>query len=62
MLFNILKKYKKDLIIGPIFKLLEAIVTIVLPLIIASLVDNLDSLDRNSFIIYGISLILLVII
>ncbi len=54
------KKYKKDLIIGPIFKLLEAIVTIVLPLIIASLIDNLDSLDTNSFIIYGVSLLFLV--
>lgn len=62
MLFNLLKKYKKDLIIGPIVKLLEAIVTIVLPLIIASLIDNLDSLDTNSFIIYGISLLFLVFI
>lgn len=60
MLFNLLKKYKKDLITGPIFKLLEAIVTIVLPLIIASLIDNLDSLSGNSIILYGISLIVLV--
>lgn len=60
MLFNLLKKYKKDLIIGPVFKLLEAIVTIVLPLIIASIIDNLDSLDRNSFILYGIFLLILV--
>ena len=35
-----LKKYKINLIVGPILKLLEAIIEVLLPIIIALFIDN----------------------
>ena len=35
-----LKKYKINLIVGPILKLLEAIIEVLLPIIIAFFIDN----------------------
>ena len=39
-LYPYLRKYKKHLILGPIFKLLEAIFELIVPLVMAELIDN----------------------
>ncbi|MDE6472308.1 MAG: ABC transporter ATP-binding protein/permease [Clostridia bacterium] len=39
-LYPYLKKYKKHLILGPIFKLLEAIFELIVPIVMAQLIDN----------------------
>lgn len=61
-LFAYLKKYKKNLIFGPIFKLLEAIIEIILPIIMAYLIDNYNELSNTQLIYYLFFLLFLVII
>ena len=39
-LFRFLKKYKKELILGPFFKLLEAIFELIVPIVMAKIIDN----------------------
>ena len=38
-LYKYLKKYKKHLILGPIFKLLEAIFELIVPVVMAKIID-----------------------
>lgn len=51
-----LKNYKKELILGPFFKLLEAIFELIVPLVMADIIDtgikNGDSVyvDRKSVV------------
>ena len=61
-MLKFLSKYKKDLIIGPIFKLIEAIIEVFLPFIIAQIINNLSNTNTNTIIKYtGIMLILIII-
>ena len=39
-IYKYLKDYKKESILGPLFKLLEASFELVVPLIIAAIIDN----------------------
>lgn len=59
-LFLYLKKYKLNLIIGPILKLLEAIIEISLPFIIAFFIDNYNNFSTDELKLYSIILALLV--
>lgn len=61
-ILNYLKKYKLNLIFGPIFKLLEAIIEITLPIIIAFLIDNYNNFSTNELIYYLVFLLVLVVL
>ena len=61
-MLKFLSKYKKDFIIGPIFKLIEAIIEVFLPFIIAQIINNLSNTNTNTIIKYtGIMLVLIII-
>lgn len=45
-IFNVLKVYRRSFIIGPIFKLIEAIIEVLLPLLIATVIDSLVQGDE----------------
>lgn len=49
-LLKYLSGYKKELIFGPIFKLIEAIIEVSLPFIVADTINNMST-ESNSFII-----------
>ena len=57
-----LKSYKKELILGPLFKLLEAIIEISLPIIIAKIIDNNKSFTPNQIIFYTIGMLIFILI
>lgn len=57
-----LKPYKKELIVGPLFKLLEAIIEISLPIFIARIIDNSTNLTIKQIIIYAIGILGLILI
>lgn len=59
-LLKYLKKYKINLVFGPILKLLEAIIEVLLPIIIAYFIDNYKNFSSNELIYYSIGLIVLV--
>ena len=61
-LFRYLKKYKKNLILGPLFKLFEAIIEITLPMIMAYLIDHYTDFSAHIFTYYLIFLLVLVIV
>ena len=48
-----LKSYKKQLILGPIFKLTEAVFELIVPLLMAYIIDYGISLDSNNNVIGG---------
>ena len=48
-----LKRFKKQLILGPIFKLIEAIFELIVPLIMAMVIDNGINLDADGKVIGG---------
>ncbi len=58
---KIIKKYKKELIIGPILKLVEAIIEVIIPIIIAKVIDNIFTYSIDDKIKIG-SIILLITI
>ena len=58
-ILKLLKNYKKEAILGPLFKLFEAIFELCIPLIISSLVDNGIKVNNSNHII--IMLILLIV-
>ena len=61
-MLKFLSKYKKDFIIGPIFKLIEAIIEVFLPFIIAQIINNLSNINTSTIIKYtGIMLVLIII-
>ena len=39
-MFGYLKQYRKESILGPLFKLLEAAIDLIIPLVVAQIVDN----------------------
>ena len=61
-LLKYLKKYKVNLIVGPILKLLEAIIEVLLPIIIAFFIDNYNTFSSAELMYYSIGLIILVIL
>ena len=61
-LFRYLKKYKKNLILGPLFKLFEAIIEIALPMMMAYLIDHDTDFSTRTFTYYLVFLLVLVII
>lgn len=58
-IFIVLKTYKKGLIIGPIFKLIEAIIEVCLPLMMARIIDS--NFNTNTLAITGGIMLVLVI-
>ena len=56
-ILKILKSYKKELTIGPLFKLIEAIIEIMLPIIIAKIIDNASTLTGQQIFKYCLLLI-----
>lgn len=59
-LLGYLKKYKINLVIGPILKLLEAIIEVLLPTIIAFFIDNYENFTNTQLFYYSIGLVILV--
>ena len=59
-LLGYLKKYKINLVIGPILKLLEAIIEVLLPTIIAFFIDNYENFSNTQLFYYSIGLVILV--
>ncbi len=60
ILFSYLKKYKVQLIVGPICKLLEAIFELIVPLVMASIIDiGIVNKDTDYIIHMGIVMVLL---
>ena len=49
-LYPYLKKYKKHLVLGPIFKLLEAIFELIVPYVMAKLIDEGINNANKTFI------------
>ncbi len=58
-IINILGKYKKETILAPLFKLLEASFELLVPLVVASLIDNGILKDNKSHIIHSFLLLVL---
>ncbi len=52
-LFSCLKSYKKETVLAPLFKLLEASLELVVPLIVGAIVNNGISSGDVSYILYG---------
>lgn len=62
-LFVYLKDYKKECVLGPLFKLLEAGFDLTVPLVTAAIIDNgIGRQDRGYIIRYGLVLILLAVV
>ena len=59
-LLKYLKKYKINLVVGPILKLLEAIIEVLLPIIIAYFIDNYQHFSTSELMKYSVLLIVLV--
>lgn len=57
-----LGKYKKELIVGPLFKLFEAIIEISLPMIIAKIIDNSINLTISKILLYILGILTLILI
>ena len=45
-LLKYLKNYKKELILGPFFKLLEAVFELIVPVVMAKIIDNGIGMDE----------------
>ncbi len=62
-LYPYLKKYKKHLILGPIFKLLEAIFELIVPYVMAQLIDKgINGNDKTYILQMGGILVLLAVV
>ncbi len=61
-ILKILKSYKKELTIGPLFKLIEAIIEIMLPIIIAKIIDSASILTGQQIFKYCLGLIFLILV
>ena len=48
-----LKNNKKEIILAPLFKLLEAVFELLIPLVVANIIDNGIGAQNKSVIIYG---------
>ena len=58
-LLKYLKNYKKELIFGPFFKLLEAIFELIVPVVMAKIIDNGIGRNDSSYIFRMSGLIVL---
>ena len=58
-LLKYLKNYKKELIFGPFFKLLEAIFELIVPIVMAKIIDNGIGRNDSSYIFRMSGLIVL---
>lgn len=62
-LFRFFKNYKKEMIISPLFKIFETVSEIVIPLLVAQMIDvGVANHDANFIIIYGCIVIALYIV
>ncbi|MDE5756807.1 MAG: ABC transporter ATP-binding protein, partial [Clostridia bacterium] len=62
-LYPYLKKYKKHLILGPIFKLLEAIFELIVPYVMAQLIDKgINGANKTFILQMGGVLVLLAVV
>ena len=53
-----LKNYIKETVLGPLFKLLEALFELVVPLVVAKIIDvGIKQNDSNVIVVYSIVLI-----
>lgn len=57
-----LKKYKKELFFGPFVKIIEAIIEVAIPFIVAQMINEIDVLTQNEIIIYAIIMFSLIIL
>ena len=58
-----MKDYKKECVLGPLFKLLEAGFDLTVPLVTAAIIDNgIGGQDRGYIVRYGLVLILLAVV
>lgn len=62
VLLKYLKDYKKEIIIGPILKLGEAIIEVLIPFFIANIIDRMFEIQTSEIIKFGVCLLILVII
>ncbi len=62
VLLKYLKDYKKEIIIGPILKLIEAIIEVLLPFFIANIIDRMFEIQTSEIIKFGVCLLILVIV
>jgi len=59
-LFGYLRRYIKESILGPLFKLFEATLELIVPLVIASIIDDgIAASDRRYVILMSLVLVLL---
>lgn len=59
-LARFLRPFKKQLIIGPIFKFIEAVFELIIPLIVAHIIDaGIGNADSGQVIVWGAAMILL---
>lgn len=61
-LFNCLKSYKKELFLGPFVKLIEAIIEVALPFIIAGMVNKIDVLTQDKIVKYALIMFALIVV
>ena len=60
--FKYLKNYKKELVLGPIFKLLEAIFELIVPVVMAKIIDiGIGQSDKGYIFKSGIVLVMLAV-
>lgn len=57
-----LKDYKKEITIGPILKLIEAIIEVLLPFVMSRIIDQMYNIQISEIIKFGLILLMLVII
>ena len=58
-LLKYLKNYKKELVFGPFFKLLEAIFELIVPVVMAKIIDNGIGRNDSDYILKMSGLIVL---
>ncbi len=62
-LFRYLKDYKKQVIFGPMFKIIEAIFELIVPLVMASIIDvGIVNNDKNYILKMGLVLVILAVV
>ena len=61
-LFSYLKKYKKESLLAPLFKLLEAMFDLFVPIVVARMINTNALSDRNQIFLYFGVLILMAIV
>ncbi len=62
VLLKYLKSYKKEIIIGPILKLVEAIIEVLIPFFMGKFIDRMFEIQTSEIIKFGVCLLILVII